>query len=153
VSDDLDGLARLYDATLPEPWSRQSLARQIAAPGAITLLCLDPDDAAVGFALARVGGDEAELLGVGVAPDRRRRGLARALLREVERRARAAGARRLYLEVAEDNVAALALYGKVGYGTVGRRPDYYRDAASGRRAALILGRDLVPDDGLGLSIS
>ena len=50
-----------------------------------------------------------------VAPDRQRRGIGRALLEAVERRARELGAVRLTLEVQEGNAAALALYHRFGF--------------------------------------
>jgi ribosomal protein S18 acetylase RimI-like enzyme len=50
-----------------------------------------------------------------VQPDARGRGLGRALVSFAIERARARGARRLELDVAEDNAAALALYGSFGF--------------------------------------
>ena len=57
----------------------------------------------VGFALCRVVRDESELLSIGVAPAYRRRGVAGYLLRASMERARAIGARQMFLEVAIDN--------------------------------------------------
>jgi|TARA_B100001964_G_C14071093_1_gene525917 ribosomal-protein-alanine N-acetyltransferase len=47
------------------------------------------------------------------------------------------GAGELFLEVAEDNGAALALYAGAGFVQVGRRQGYYQ-GAGGARAALVL---------------
>jgi ribosomal-protein-alanine N-acetyltransferase len=44
--------------------------------------------------------------------------------------ARASGAASLFLEVADDNVAALALYERLGFVTVGMRPNYYARGAT-----------------------
>jgi len=41
-------------------------------------------------------------------------------------RPHAAGARRVFLEVAEDNWAARRLYAALGFAPVGRRRNYYR---------------------------
>jgi Acetyltransferases len=52
----------------------------------------------------------------------------------------ASGAQSLFLEVAEDNAAALGLYRSLGFVEVGRRPGYY-DARSGggkEKQALVL---------------
>ena len=73
------------------------------------------------------------------SPSRRRtgeRGVASALLAEVERRAAEDGATRLLLEVREDNTAAAAFYERPGFEEVGRRRGYYRDGA----AAVVLGK-------------
>jgi ribosomal protein S18 acetylase RimI-like enzyme len=41
--------------------------------------------------------------------------------------ARAAGAKKLFLEVAASNEAAVGLYGALGFTAVGRRLNYYSD--------------------------
>lgn len=53
---------------------------------------------------------------VEVDPEHRRRGLAAHLMREVLRWAAGQGATSAYLQVAEDNAAALALYDRLGFG-------------------------------------
>jgi ribosomal-protein-alanine N-acetyltransferase len=69
--------------------------------------------------------------------------VARALLVDFIDAARRRGARRGFLEVAEDNDAALALYTAAGFAAIGRRPAYYR-GRSGARAALTLRIALAP---------
>jgi len=94
-----------------------------------------------GFILCRVMADEAEILSFGVAPLHRRHGGGRALLALAMAEAQRRGARRMFLEVAEDNWAARALYENAGFFCVGRRPYYYRDAKStglGEGGALVL---------------
>lgn len=98
--------------------------------------------APAGFALYRVAADEAELLTVSVVPEARRAGLGRALVAACEQGARACGARRLFLEVAEGNRAARALYAGAGYHEVGRRKRYYEHPDGSREDALILGKPL-----------
>jgi GNAT superfamily N-acetyltransferase len=70
----------------------------------------------VGFATARPTGDALELDDLFVDPDVRRRGIATALVREVERQARAAGVTRVDVTA---NEHALAFYGSVGFTAVG----------------------------------
>lgn len=96
-----------------------------------------------GFILGRVVLDEAELLTVAVAPEARRRGLGRYLLAAFEAAAVARGAARAFLEVAEDNVGALALYSGAGWGRVGWRAGYYA-RPGGAVAALVMARDFAP---------
>ncbi len=80
------------------------------------------------FVLGRVTLDEAEILTLATHPDLRRRGHARSALRRFEAAVTRLGARKIFLEVAEDNAAALALYLGAGYSEIGRRPGYYRRA-------------------------
>jgi ribosomal-protein-alanine N-acetyltransferase len=64
---------------------------------------------------------EREILNLAVAQRFRRLGIATALLHhELYRKAT------LFLEVRESNLAARALYRKLGFVEVGTRPDYYR---------------------------
>jgi ribosomal protein S18 acetylase RimI-like enzyme len=85
-------------------------------------------------------GPEAELLRIAVDPRHRRRGTARALLRGVRHEAERAGARRLLLEVAAENAAALGLYRAEGFAELHRRRRYYRDGSD----ALVMVRPLAP---------
>jgi GNAT superfamily N-acetyltransferase len=70
---------------------------------------------AVGHAHADWSKDPPELQDVWVREDRRRRGIAAALLDAVERRAAARGHMRLALEVSEGNAAARSLYQRHGF--------------------------------------
>jgi GNAT superfamily N-acetyltransferase len=73
-------------------------------------------EAVVGmFGLERAGSDAAELRRMYVAPEARRRGIARALLDRAETECRAAGYRRLILSTSEIQGAAIALYRASGY--------------------------------------
>ena len=124
--------------TMPRPWSAAEFATLLAAPR--TLLC----SAAEGFLLGRLAGEEAEILTLAVAPECRRRGIGRMLVRDFEARAARAGGSEVFLEVAEDNSAAQALYEGLGYRRAGCRPGYYPGARGGRIAALVLRHRLAP---------
>ena len=94
------------------------------------------------FALGRVIADEAELLTLATDPEARRQGLARACLAAFETEAHDRGATHAFLEVAEINDAALALYLAAGYQPSARRTGYYRLEDGGRADALILTKAL-----------
>jgi len=79
-----------------------------------------------GFALALDLREECEILSLGVLPERRREGVGMALLDSVCVEARRRSAECIVLEVAVDNIAALALYAVRGFIPVGRRGNYYR---------------------------
>ena len=119
-------LAAIHAAAFPpaSAWDAPAFAAQLAAPGVFSLI--QPEGALI---VARVAADEAEILTLAVIPSSRRRGFGAALVREAARRAAALGATSLFLEVAETNVAALALYAGAGFRPVGRRPRYYPDGA------------------------
>lgn len=78
-----------------------------------------------GFIVWRQTLDEAEIITIGVAPDARGGGIASAMLGLMERDVKNNGGTKIFLEVAENNSPARALYSGNGYVEIGRRPKYY----------------------------
>lgn len=138
-ADDVELLALIHAEAFVDPWSGAEIGTLMAGLGAFPLLAR-LDDAPAGFILCRVAADEAEVLTLATRPAMRRRGVASSLL-DAARLVCGAEAKVLFLEVAEDNPAALALYRSKGFREVGRRSAYYR-RAGGPVAALILRLEL-----------
>jgi [ribosomal protein S18]-alanine N-acetyltransferase len=116
--------AACFSAPWDQPWTQRSFTEVLQMPGTgarIAALGAEP----IGFALARIAADEAELLLIGIHPAHRRAGHGRVLLDHMIEALREAGAARLYLEVAENNQAATAFYRAAGFAPVGRRKKYY----------------------------
>ena len=86
------------------------------------------------------------MMNLAVAPDCRRWGIGEALVRELLRRLDAQGIRSLSLEVRVSNESAQALYRKLGFAPVGRRPRYYEKP---REDALILRKEWKTDEDFG----
>ena len=103
-------------------------------------------EAPAGFVLARLAAGEAEILTIAVGRGWRRHGLGRELMEAALRHLHGERAEALFLEVDETNAPALALYRRLGFDAVGRRPAYYErpGAAQGaaKSAALVMRRDL-----------
>lgn len=118
------------------PWSEAAFADLLEQPGVFAI------DSAGGFILMRAVADEAEVLTLAVRPAARRGGQGAWLVGEGVLAAAARGATRVFLEVAEDNAAARALYAKAGFVEAGRRPGYYAGADGRRRDALLLALNL-----------
>jgi ribosomal-protein-alanine N-acetyltransferase len=138
TSADAPALAALEAQIFPETaWSEASLRAQLA-DGDSWVALVGPPDSPLAYVIIRVAADEAELLRVGVLPRARRRGLAGALLSAGAAWAAQRGARRLFLEVDAADPVALAFYGAAGFGSTGRRRDYYGPG----RDALLLERPL-----------
>lgn len=129
-------LAGLHATAFPTPWDAAAFETLLDQEG--VFVREDPD----GFILLRTVADEAEILTLAVRPGARRRGLAARMVREGAVAAAARGATRLFLEVAADNTAALALYARAGFAVAGRRPGYYARPGGGREDALILALNL-----------
>lgn len=133
-------LEALHAACFDDGWSAGDFVRLLDTPGSFALIAMAGSEPA-GLAFCRVAVDECELLTIGVMPEFRRRHLGLLLLNATFTMARGCGAVRYFLDVAEDNLAACALYYSVGFTRVGRRPNYYRRAGAGV-AALVLALDL-----------
>jgi ribosomal-protein-alanine N-acetyltransferase len=138
---DLDIAARVHGeafAVLGErAWTRQEIGELLASPGVAGHL-LQQQGREIGFALCRIVLDEAELLTIAVLPTERRRGAGRLLLQMVLDLAREREARQLFLEVGEDNPAALALYRQTGFEEIGRRAGYYQRQSRAPADALVM---------------
>lgn len=115
-------MARLHAAAFHETraWSETEFATLLDSGNAFHV-----GDARA-FAIGRVIADEAELLTLATDPASRRRSLGKACLNAIVHEARNRGATTLFLEVASDNAAAVALYRSAGFKTTGRRRDYYK---------------------------
>lgn len=82
--------------------------------------------------------DELHVLNVATREDRRRRGIARALMNVVVGYARSHTIKHVLLEVRRSNAAALALYRCVGFFAMGVRARYYPDDEDAVEMVLLL---------------
>lgn len=129
-------LANLHAQAFDAPWSVEALTDLLDQA---VVFALETDN---GFILIRVVADEAEILTLAVQLQARESGLGRALVETGAAEAARRGAVRLFLEVAEDNTAARALYARTGFVEAGRRAGYYARANGSATDALVLARDL-----------
>lgn len=135
-------MAAIERVAFSDPWTRGQLAECLR--GELEVLVATRDHAVVGYAVAHRAADEAEILNLGVAPQARRAGVGRALVRAIIARVARAGARTVYLEVRESNVAARRLYASEGFAAAGRRAGYYRRPAED---AIVLKAAIAADRG------
>jgi [ribosomal protein S18]-alanine N-acetyltransferase len=138
-------LARLHAACFAEAWTESGFRALLASSGAFALLAADRDED-IGFVLARVAADEAEILSLGVTPVARHLGIGKRLLSDAAALCTAAGSRQLFLEVGKENGTARRFYRHMGFREVGCRRGYYSD---GLEDALTLRADL-PLCGMGI---
>jgi [ribosomal protein S18]-alanine N-acetyltransferase len=135
--DDAPALAALHAAALPPGWPAADFAAYCAAEGRLLLKAQD-GPALLGLAIVQIAADEAEILSIAVAKEARRRGLGSAMMAACIESCEARNIATIFLEVAEGNRAALALYGKMGFGILSRRADYYQGGKSAPETALVM---------------
>jgi [ribosomal protein S18]-alanine N-acetyltransferase len=135
---DVPALADLERAAFgADAWGERALVAELDGPGRRFVVA---DDLA-GYAVSMALGDVVDLQRIAVRPDRRRSGLATALLDDLL--AHADGAERMLLEVSERNASAMAFYAAHGFRRIDVRRRYYRDGSD----ALVLQRTLAPTAG------
>ncbi|MDF1679834.1 GNAT family N-acetyltransferase [Ponticaulis sp.] len=138
---DLTKLADLQAASLEEAWSLQTLTSMIQTQSAFGLGVFD-GEACVGLTVYLPCVDDCELLSIATAPVLRGKGLAKHMLDEGEKAAQGSGFDRILLEVADDNLAARALYQHHGFSEDGRRKGYYTRADSPARDAILMSKPI-----------
>ncbi|MBL8893928.1 MAG: tRNA (adenosine(37)-N6)-threonylcarbamoyltransferase complex dimerization subunit type 1 TsaB [Rhizobiales bacterium] len=139
--DDAVRLSQLHGACFEMTWSATDIARLLAMPGAFCLIAEQKGEV-LGFLLLRIAGDEAEIISIATRPDSRRQGIGAKLIDAAVELLGTQKTTRLLIEVADSNDAALALYRKFGFATVGRRRDYYQHADGRREDAAIMRKEI-----------
>lgn len=129
-------MAQIHASCFARPWPALDMAVHIQSD-----LCLGLGDPLMSFIIIRRAGHEAEILTLATNPSARRQGHARQLIYQAFIKLRQMDIQSLYLEVAEDNPAAIALYKICGFTPMGRRPGYYK-RDKGRIAAITFSKSL-----------
>ena len=136
-------LSALHARAFDRPWTTEAFAALLATPGAAATIAVR-DGTPVGLVVSRQAADEAEIITIGTVPEGRRQGVGLSLLRHHAGDLAAAGARAIFLEVAQSNAAAIALYRAAGFAEAGRRRGYYERAGGLREDALLQRLDIRP---------
>ena len=139
---DVPAVTALEQRAFTEPWSAETLAAEVARADRRYLVAVAADGSVAGYGGLKVGGSDAHVLTLAVAPERRGRGLGTRLLLGLIDAALAAGVRHLTLEVRVSNAEARALYRRFGFEPAGIHQCYYPN-----EDALIMGAKDV--DGVG----
>jgi ribosomal-protein-alanine N-acetyltransferase len=147
---DIPEVLRIERASFADPWSADSFLTSLELDRMRFLVAEERregdgvkigDGAVLGYVIALMLADEAEVADIAVSSDARRRGVGGLLLDRVTDELTQRGVHSVYLEVRESNSAARALYESRAFRQVGRRRGYY---SSPTEDALLLKRDLDP---------
>jgi len=139
VAPHFRGITMTVNLWLTLVMSADSIKSLLEHPAATSLVAVAGEPKiAIGFIIGQLAADEAEILSIGVSPNWQRAGLGTRLLEGLARAARRGEAKRIFLEVAQDNAPAVALYRKLGFVEAGRRKRYYERPGSEAVDALTL---------------
>jgi len=138
---DAPRLAQLHGASFHRGWGEAEFESMIAE-GNTLVHRLRLGRKTIGFAVSRMGADEAEILSIAIDAGHRGRGLSHDLLLTHLGHLAGRGVRRIFLEVEENNAPARRLYERAGFAVVGRRERYYKQENGEQLNALLMRRDL-----------
>jgi [ribosomal protein S18]-alanine N-acetyltransferase len=140
---DIDALLEVEQLSNPHPWTRTHFEDALRSG----YLCYVAREATsiVGFAMARILVDDAELLLIAVHPSHRRSGCATLLLETLVARLTGIAKSPLHLEVRVSNTSAIAFYEARGFVRSGLRKNYYPNGVHGnqREDALLMQKVLT----------
>ena len=137
---DAPRLAQLHGSSFHRGWGESEFEHMLTERNTL-LHRLRVGRKTIGFAVSRMGADEAEILSIAIDAPYRGKGLSRTLLLTHLGHLAGRGVRTIFLEVEENNQPARRLYDWAGFSVVGRRDRYYRQDAE-QLNALLMRRDL-----------
>jgi ribosomal protein S18 acetylase RimI-like enzyme len=131
-TDEPSVIALWHEASITRPWNdpRADIARKLRVQPELFLIG-ELEGRVVATAMGGYDGHRGSVYYLAVSPREQRRGFARILMSELESRLLALGRPKLNLVVRTDNLEALALYEKLGYG---------------RDAVVSLGKRMIRDE-------
>ena len=121
---DVEKLAQLHSLCFAEAWDGPAFHRLLQNANVFALVGGTASESQ-SFLVVQVAAGESEILSLGTNPASRRKGYARSLVLTASEAAVRLGAREMFLEVAAENEAAIALYSTLGFSPAGRRVKYY----------------------------
>ena len=137
LEHDLDGVLAIEQVSFPSPWNREHFIQEIHSPFAFPFVA-DLAGTIAGYVCLMSLFEEAQIMNIAVAAQKRGRGVGRLLLERAVVVAREKGAERLVLEVRESNAAAIGLYERLGFVQFSVRKGYYE----GKEDALLMEKTL-----------
>lgn len=118
---DMKRIMEIEARAFVDPWSPQAfrLTRSYAS-----WVCLE-EELLIGYCICLIVEDEASIANIAIEPAYQHKGYGTGLLQHSLEELKMMGARKIYLDVRRSNIAALMLYSKFGFRTMGIRKNYY----------------------------
>ena len=137
TGDHVAKIAALEKVCFSDPWSEKSVGDELQNELSLWLVAMEGEHLA-GYVGSQTVLGETDMMNVAVDPDFRRQGVGEKLILSLVEKLKESGSHCLTLEVRASNAPAIALYEKLGFQEIGRRPKYYRNP---REDALILRKE------------
>lgn len=125
---DFTNLAEIHHQGFSKGWTDGEFAKLLTSKNYFCLVARkkgQADKPPSAFIMIRKVADEAEIITIATKKSARRKGVARQLLEAAIRKLQADRITSLFLEVDENNTAAIGLYRKLGFKKISERKGYY----------------------------
>ncbi len=143
--EDLEQVVAIEQEIFSQPWTKQGFLDVLKNKDTLYLTAKE-NDIVLGYLGLWQSFEEADITNVAVKPEFRRRGVAGKLLEETKKLAAMRGITALTLEVRVSNEAAICLYEKYGFQSLGVRPGFYEKPKED--AMIMLAAIPIVNDGL-----
>lgn len=126
--DDLEQVVEIENENFSVPWTETGFFTYLMRSDALFLVAENEEEELVaGYIGIIMAADEGDITNVSVKKELQGQEIGTMLLQELASRTKEMGIEKIFLEVRESNVAALALYEKQGFERMGVRKNYYTD--------------------------
>lgn len=125
---DIDNVVDIANKCFASPWTRADYVYSVDSEYDLGLVVVY-NSVIVGFCIARMSFDTADITDVAVTPDMQRKGIGGMLISSLFEEGERLGVMNYMLEVRAGNEAAIALYSKYGFEKIGVRNNYYQSPA------------------------
>ncbi len=136
--EDLDEVMDIEETSFPTPWTMGIFMREFELEFSHRFV-FDYEGSVAGYIIFWLIEGEVHIMSVAVRKDLRRLGIGTEVLRRSLAAAKEQGGRYVFLEVRENNGAAIGLYRKMGFRVIYKRRGYYTDT---KEDAFIMVRDI-----------
>jgi ribosomal-protein-alanine N-acetyltransferase len=143
-AEDIETIIAIERDAFTQPWKRQAIIDEMSCPDASQYVAKafsqsQAHSAVIAYIFVRFLTDEMHIMKIAVESHWRNRGTGTALLRFMQTEGKRRGATTVLLEVRPSNLAAIRLYEKSGFQTIGIRPNYYPQTGE---TALVMSKSL-----------
>ena len=143
-AEDFETIISIERDAFAQPWNRKAIIDELSCADASQYVARafsqsQAHSAVIAYIFVRFLTDEMHIMKIAVDSNWRNRGTGTALLQFMQTVGKRRGATTVLLEVRPSNLAAIRLYEKSGFQTIGIRPNYYPHT---RETALVMSKSL-----------
>ncbi|OEG70142.1 hypothetical protein ATZ36_05905 [Candidatus Endomicrobiellum trichonymphae] len=122
----LDDIAEIERQSFVNPWTKEMLLDS-AKNAAVKFKVLIENKTVAGYYIISTSADETEVLDIAIDPKFRKRSFGQAMLADIKKESNNKKSRVIFLEVRQNNNAAINLYKSFGFKEIGVRKKYYKN--------------------------